>query len=145
VIKFIVMAATLTLSATALAGGNPAGATDTPARAHGNDCTFFRSISDFRPLDRTKLVVWAPSKRDAYLVELGMPLFDLKHANELAFIDSNRDGRLCGYGMDRIAVGNASFPQQSTILGMTRLDATQLVGLEQQYGVRLVSKKKATH
>ena len=70
------------------------------------------------------MVIWAPSRSKAYLVELSMPLPELKFANRLAFVDRNHDGMLCGYGMDRIVVADSArqFRTPSTILGMTRLD-----------------------
>lgn len=110
--------------------------------ASGNTCIFFRTVHDYRALDRNKLVVWAPGRRSAYLVEVGMPLTDLTWANRLAFVDSNRDGRLCGYGMDRIVIGDTSFPQWSTIISMKPLDEAAMAQLEQEYNVSLLPKKK---
>jgi Family of unknown function (DUF6491) len=112
-------------------------------RANQNDCVFTRAIHDFRPLDRNKMVIYGPGRK-AYLVELSMPLPELKFANRLAFVDRNHDGMLCGYGMDRIVVADSlAFRTPSTILGMTRLDDAGLAALEEQYDVRLTRKKKA--
>jgi hypothetical protein len=110
------------------------------APAHDNACVFARSISDFEPLDRNKLVIWSPGRRNAYLVELTMPFTDLRFANELAVIDRDRNGQLCGYGMDRIVVG--SHPREvSTVMSVTRLDDAAIAALEQQYGMTLTRKK----
>ena len=114
------------------------------SRAGTNDCVFSRSIHDFKVLDRNKLVIWAPTRSRAYLVELSMPLPELKFANSIAVVDRNHDGMLCGYGMDRIIVADSSaagFRTPSTILGMKRLDDAALAQLEQQYDVRLTRKK----
>jgi hypothetical protein len=111
-----------------------------------NDCVFARTISDFKVLDRNKMVIWAPTRSRAYLVELSMPLPELKFANSIAVVDRNHDGMLCGYGMDRIVVadsGAAGFRTPATIMGMKRLDDTELAQLEQQYDVRLTRKKVA--
>lgn len=116
--------------------------TDSTSRAGKNECVFTRSIYDFKALDRNNLVIWAPSRSKAYLVELSMPLPELKFANRLALVDRNHDGMLCGYGMDRIVVADSSFAQPSTILGMTRLDAAGLAQLEEKYAVRLTRKKE---
>src|SRR4030095_14901778 len=90
------------------------------------------------------MVIWAPTRSKAYLVELSMPLPELKFANRLAFVDRNHDGMLCGYGMDRIVVADSGFGSRipSTILGMQRLDDAGLAPLEQQDDVRLSRKKK---
>jgi hypothetical protein len=115
--------------------------TNSTSRAGKNECVFTRSIYDFKALDRRNLVIWAPSRSRAYLVELGMPLPELKFANRLALVDRNHDGRLCGYGMDRIVVADSSFAQPSTIMGMSRLDAAGIAELEEKYAVRLTRKK----
>jgi hypothetical protein len=73
-----------------------------------------------------------------------MPLPELKFANRIAVVDRNHDGMVCGYGMDRIIVADSSaagFRTPSTILGMHRLDDTELAQLEQQYNVQLTRKK----
>jgi hypothetical protein len=121
-----------------------AGATTDRSAAAGRDaCIFSRSVQDFRALDRNKLVVWAPGRRNAYLVELSMPLFDLKFAHEIALVDRNRDGQLCSYGMDRVIVGNGLSREPATISGVTRLDDARLAQLENQYGVKLTRQKQA--
>src|SRR5688572_19332549 len=136
---------TLLLAAVVAAAGIGLGASaDASAastRASKNDCVFTRSVHDFRPLDRSHMVLWGPGRK-AYLVQLSMPLPELKFANRLAFVDRNNDG-MCGYGMDRIVVADSgiSFRTPSTILGMTRLDAAGLAQLEEKYDVRLTRKK----
>jgi hypothetical protein len=116
----------------------------TSSHAGKNDCVFTSAINDFKPLDHNKMVIYGPGRK-AYLVELSMPLPELKFANRLAFVDRNHDGMLCGYGMDRIVVADSGFGLRtpSTILGMQRLDDAGLAQLEQQYDVRLTRKKKA--
>ena len=130
-------------AALAVAGISIGANATTSSHAGKNDCVFTSAINDFKPLDRNKMVIFGPGRK-AYLVELGMPLPELKFANRLAFVDRNHDGMLCGYGMDRIIVADSGFGFRtpSTILGMQRLDAAGLAQLEQQYDVRLTRKKK---
>ena len=136
----LVFAAALTVAG--IASGASANATTT-SHAGKNDCVFTSAINDFKPLDSHKMVIFGPGRK-AYLVELGMPLPELKFANRLAFVDRNHDGMLCGFGLDRIIVADSGFGFRtpSTILGMQRLDAAGLAQLEQQYDVRLTRKKK---
>jgi hypothetical protein len=136
---------TLLFAALAAAGiGSGANAdAATTTRAGKNECVFTRAIHDFKPLDRNKMVIYGPGRR-AYLVELSMPVPELKFANRLAFVDRDHNGMLCGYGMDRIVVADSlAFRTPSTILGMTRLDDAGIAQLEEQYDVRLTRKKKA--
>jgi uncharacterized protein DUF6491 len=132
------------LAAAGISMGASANAS-TSTRAGKNDCVFASTVHDFRPLDRNKMVIYGPGRK-AYLVELSMPMPELKFANRLAFVDRNHDGMLCGYGMDRIVVADSGigFRTPSTILGMQRLDDAGLAQLEEQYDVRLTRKKKAT-
>lgn len=138
---------TLVFAAVLTAAGISIGASanaSTSTHAGKNDCVFTSAIHDFRPLDRNKMVIYGPGRK-AYLVELSMPMPELKFANRLAFVDRNHDGMLCGYGMDRIVVADSGigFRTPSTILGMQRLDDAGLAQLEEQYDVRLTRKKKA--
>ena len=138
---------TFVLAAALAVAGISSGASanaSTASHAGKNDCVFTSAINDFKPLDRNKMVIYGPGRK-AYLVELSMPLPELKFANRLAFVDRNHDGMLCGYGMDRIVVADSGIGLRtpSTILGMQRLDDAGLAQLEQQYDVRLTRKKKA--
>ena len=134
--------------AVSLGAGASAHATAANDKAHTgkNDCVFASTINDFKVLDRNKMVIWAPTRSKAYLVELSMPLPELKFANRIAVVDRNHDGMVCGYGMDRIIVADASaagFRTPATIMGVKRLDDAELAQLEQQYDVRLTRKKVA--
>lgn len=136
--KFLVI-----LAAFAACSGASATSESRPA-SNGNDCLFTRSIRDFRPLDRNRLVIWGPGRRHAYFVELSAAGSDVRFAHRLAIVDRNHDGRLCGFGMDRIVVDDSSFSQPATILRMTRLDEEGLARLEAQYDVRLRRKSAVT-
>jgi hypothetical protein len=131
------------LAAAGISIGASANASTATSHAGKNDCVFTSAIHDFRPLDRNKMVIWGPGRK-AYLVELSMPLPELKFANRLAFVDRDHNGMLCGYGMDRIIIADSSaaFRTPTTILGMQRLDDAGLAQLEEQYDVRLTRKKK---
>jgi hypothetical protein len=130
------------LAAAGIAGGASANASTATTHAGKNECVFTSAIRDFRPLDRNKMVIYGPGRK-AYLVELSMPVPELKFANRLAFVDRDHNGMLCGYGMDRIVVADSfAFRTPTTILGMQRLDDAGLAQLEEQYDVRLTRKKK---
>ena len=134
----LVLAAVLTVAGISVAASADAATT----RAGKNECVFTSAIRDFRPLDRSKMVIYGPGRK-AYLVELSFPVPELKFANRLAFVDRDHNGMLCGYGMDRIVVADSiAFRTPTTILGMQRLDDAGLAQLEQQYDVRLTRKKK---
>jgi hypothetical protein len=141
--KNIVLLAAV-VAAAGIGLGASADASAASARASKNDCVFTRTVHDFRPLDKSHMVLWGPGRK-AYLVELSFPLPELKFANRLAFVDRDNNGMLCGYGMDRVVIADSGFGIRtpSTILGMTKLDDAGLAQLEEKYDVRLTRKKVA--
>ena len=67
-------------------------------------CIFSSNINDWTVLDKQRMIVYAPSRRTPYLVELTRPASSLEFEVQLGFEDRNRDGRLCSYGGDSIVV-----------------------------------------
>ena len=114
-----------------------------PEFLRGSDCVFFRTLYDWQALDDSNLVIWAPGRRDAYQVQLSAPLFGINSEWRVAFVDADHDGRLCGFSTDKIAIGDrSSFPQQSTISAMKKLDAAGLAKLEEKYKTKLTRDAK---
>jgi hypothetical protein len=130
----------------ALLAGTSLAATERTAPqlpANDNACVFFRTLYDWQVLDDRHLLIWAPGEPDPYQVELATPLNGLRFAHTLAFVDRNADGRLCGFGMDRIALTDAPVQQDATIAGITKLDATTLAALAEHYGVKISPRRLA--
>jgi hypothetical protein len=130
----------LLASSLALAA-EPAKPTDPAPKANDNACAWFASIDDWRELDNRHLIVWA-SRNEFYELELSTPLFDLGSAESIAFVDHNSDGRVCGFGMDKVVVPHSSISGSSTIIGMTKLDEAGLAQLADQYKIKLRQPKK---
>jgi hypothetical protein len=107
------------------------------AQQSTNDCIMFRRLYDWKSLDENHMVLWAPRNRDAYLLTFAIPLSGLRFEHQLAFIDRNGDGYLCGLSNDEVAVRDRTFPQRTTIKTMTKLDEDALAALEQKYNVKL--------
>ena len=137
-----VIALSISIAAASIGTANATSAT-TPKK-DGNDCVFIRTVGQYRVLDRSNVVIWAPGRRDAYLLELSMPLFGLKSSMQVAMIDRDHDGRLCGFSMDRIGVRDFGQAETSSIRRMNKLGDEDIVQLEEKYGVQLKSKKAST-
>jgi hypothetical protein len=115
--------------------------TNASTEKSGNDCLFFRTVEDWRVLDDQHLVVWALGRNEAYLIETTLSVWGLKTQEQLAFIDRNRDGRLCSFGGDAIATtANAGFNESATIASIRRVDEPALEQLSAQYEVKLTRK-----
>jgi hypothetical protein len=140
--RLALMAALLASVVGAAHASSTAKADNATAGKSGHECVFISTVGQYRALDRDKIVIWAPGRRDAYLVELTMPLFGLEGSWQMAMIDHDRDGRLCGFGMDRIGVRDVGRPESSSIKSMTLLDDAALAALEEKYQVSLTRKKK---
>jgi hypothetical protein len=82
-------------------------------------CFIKNQVSDFRALDRTNLIIYAPSRSNAYHVQITPPSIELRSANTLAFISSGN--RICGYAGDAVILGNDNFRKYS-VSRVTRLD-----------------------
>ena len=99
--------------ATAASGSRPA-------------CFSARQVSDFRVLDRSSLIVYAPSRNNAYHVRISPPSIELRNANALGF--SSRNSRICGYAGEALRLDrNDRFSY--SIVSVRRLDEVALQGL----------------
>lgn len=119
-------AALLLLATTA-----PAQETPPAEGANRNACVFFRTLYDWKPINNSNLIVWAPNRRSPYHLQLTRPCHGLRTAQTLGF--SSRDGQLCPYGGDSILLDNGSGrPDRCTIDSITRLDEGALQALLDQ-------------
>lgn len=135
---------TLAGMGTALLAGPALSKEEPAAKADDNQCVFARTILDWRALDSRNLVVWAPGRKDAYHVKLSFPLHDLKTHENVAIVDHNGDGRICGYGMDQVVTVGGPQAERATIMGMERLDEAGLASLSEEYKVKLLPPQKDT-
>jgi Family of unknown function (DUF6491) len=107
-----------------------------------NQCVFFRTLYDWRPLNNTSLIVWAPSRRDPYHIQLDKPCFGLRFAHTIGF--TSRDSRLCGFGGDSVLVeSGGGRPDRCPIGSITKLTEESLKSLLAQTPGRSTQDKKA--
>jgi len=69
-------------------------------------CFLVVQAQDFRVLDRSNLIVYAPDERHAYHVQIGPPSQDLRNAESLTFMAST--GRICGFAGERLVIGGSA-------------------------------------
>lgn len=96
-------------------------------------CFYRRQVSDFRVLDRSNLIVYAPSKSNAYQVQISPSSTELKFADAIAF--SSRRNRICGYAGDRLIIGSGPSPREYSVSGVYRLDEVGLQRLLELHGI----------
>lgn len=94
-----------------------------------NSCVFTSTLDDYQPLDNERLLLWAPGRKQPYLVTLNFPSMDLKWGIQLGFEDHDRNGLICGFGSDAVVIRGA-MPDRITIRSMERItpdEAKQLL------------------
>jgi hypothetical protein len=107
-----------------------------------NQCVFFRTLYDWRPLNNTSLIVWAPSRNHPYHIQLDRPCFGLKFAHSIGF--TSRDSRLCGFGGDAVLVeSGGGRPDRCPIGAITKLTEESLKALLAQAPGRSLQDKGA--
>ena len=80
------------------------GQTNLQSQHHGGDCMFSRTIDSWTVLNNDTLLVYAPSRKNPYLVKLFRPDYALKSEFQLGFVDRNNDGQICDVGRDAIVL-----------------------------------------
>ena len=107
-----------------------------------NQCIFFRTLYDWRPLNSTNLIVWAPSKNHPYHIQLDRPCNGLRFAHSIGF--TSRDSRLCGFGGDSVLVeSSGGMADRCPIGSITKLTDESLKNLLAQEPGRSLQDKRA--
>jgi len=97
----------------------------------GNQCIFFRRLYDWRPLNDTNLIVWAPSRKFPYHIQLAQRCRGLRFTLSLGFY--SRDSNLCPFGGDAVLVDSgAGRPERCSIGAITKLSEEALESLLEQ-------------
>lgn len=107
---------------------------------NGADCVF-GSVRDFSVLDDEALLLYTAARNRAYFVEVAGICSGLRSAFQIGFED--RDGRLCGVGMDAIVIPGGSFTERCPISRIYKLEDGEINMVLEHYGRVKIIKKKA--
>lgn len=86
-------------------------------------CFYRRQAQDFQALDRSSLVVFAPTRRNAYLVQVSPPSNELRFADGIAF--DSRSNQVCGRAGDALLLGAGAL-RRYAVVDVRRLEPGQL-------------------
>lgn len=86
-------------------------------------CFYGRQVQGFRVLDRSSLIVFAPTQRHAYRVEISPPTAELRFVDTIGFESSS--SQVCGRAGDRLLLGTSSI-HRYPVIDVQRLTAAQL-------------------
>ncbi|MBM3514788.1 MAG: hypothetical protein FJX59_13910 [Alphaproteobacteria bacterium] len=106
-------------------------------------CIQFRTLYDWRALNAHNLIVWAPTRKHPYHLQLERPCRGLRFAHQIGF--TSNDSQLCGFGGDSILVQEGGgAPDRCPIGAITPLTDEGLKRLiEQAPGRSLKDKREA--
>ncbi len=108
----IILAGTLVVAVVGCSAGSPNAPTDTRIERYSPltlDCIFIRTIDDWRYLDPYHVIIYAPTRATAYLVELSNYCQPLQRAEHIG-IASHQNGQLCARDRDALIVGDQRCP-----------------------------------
>ena len=88
-------------------------------------CVFMRNVNDWEVVDASTLIVYAPMRKDPYLLKLFEPVFDLDFKLRVGFEDSDHDGQLCGNGGDNLVIRDEVGPQRVPIVAFRKITPEQ--------------------
>jgi hypothetical protein len=126
--RLAVVLATVAAAACATGGAGPH---PPAAPLPGKDaCIFMSEVFDWVVIDPSTLIVYAPTRKDAYLLKLFEPEPELNFKERVGFEDSDHDGMLCGNGGDYLVLRDDIAPRRVPIVAfrkLTPVEATQLL------------------
>jgi len=85
-------------------------------------CIFTVNLNDWTVIDNSTLIVYAPLRKDPYLLKLFEPIFDLQFRESLGFEDIEHNGQLC---KDDYVVSRGDVPQRTPITAVRALTPDQ--------------------
>jgi hypothetical protein len=85
-------------------------------------CIFTVNLNDWTVIDNSTLIVYAPLRKDPYLVKLFEPIFDLQFRESLGFEDIEHNGQLC---KDDYVVARGDSPRRTPIIAVRALTPDQ--------------------
>jgi hypothetical protein len=101
---------------------------DRTAAERDTDCIRTSLITDWNALDDRNLIVYESGRRP-YHVELAQSCFGLDFETMIGLYDRRGDGRICGFGLDRVIVDRA-IPEGCGIAAVDELTDEQAEELE---------------
>jgi len=83
-------------------------------------CFSTGQVTGFRTLDRTNLIVYAPTKSSAYHVRISPPARELRYANTIAF--DSRGARICGHAGEGVVFESGGMARKYFVTDVYQLD-----------------------
>lgn len=119
------------------ASNSPENDEDAAALVSGQEgCFQAGQVTGFRPLDRSNLIVYAPTKSRAYHVQIRPPARELTFANRIAF--DAQGTRICGRAGESVIFDSDSMARKYFVTAVYGLDAEGAQNLIDEYSEDLI-------
>jgi Family of unknown function (DUF6491) len=89
------------------------------------DCLIASAVEDWTPLDDERLIIFGAGRK-AFLATLVFPSPDLRFGFQIAIVDGDNNGRICGHGSDAVVVDNATVPGRLVIQSLQPLEKSEV-------------------
>jgi len=110
-----------TVAAAACATGGAGPHPPAPPLPGKDACIFMSEVFDWVVIDPSTLIVYAPTRKEAYLLKLFEPEPELNFKERVGFEDSDHDGMLCGNGGDYLVLRDDIAPRRVPIVAFRKL------------------------
>jgi hypothetical protein len=94
-------------------------------------CFQTRQVTGFRALDRSNLIVYAPTRSTAYHVRIQPSARELSFTNRIAF--DSRSNRICGHAGESVIFDSDAMARKYFVTDVYRLDAEGAQNLIDQF------------
>ncbi len=104
-----------------------------PRTARTDACVFQSSIGGFKALDDSHVILYDDvGNKNAYLASVTPGCFDLLHQDNLAAVDGDGNGQICGYGRDSIAYRQFGRMEDCRVMTLEKLTDERLAAVLEQ-------------
>ena len=94
-------------------------------------CFRIDQVTGFRALDRSNLIVYAPTRSSAYHVQIRPPAREINFADRIAF--DTRTTRICGYAGESVIFDSGGMGRHYFVTSVRRVDAEDIRSLADQF------------
>jgi hypothetical protein len=135
--KFVTVLVAVVCTASGCAT-TPGDAGDGPSGAR--ECVSQSRISSFEALDPSRMLIYGPGQKEAYLAELGAGCAGMDRRSTISFVDGDRNGSICGLGNDSVAFKDGPRIANCSIRSMIKLTPAAREQIEVEYGLKKAPK-----
>lgn len=107
------------------------------------ECLSQSRISSFEAIDPSRMLIFGPGGKEAFLAELGAGCSGMDRRSTIAFVDGDRNGLICGTGLDSVSFKDGPRVASCRIRSMRRLSPEELEQVQVEHGLKKAPEDEA--